>query len=387
MHRNFFDQDQEAYRETVKAFLAREVAPHYEDWESEGIMDRSVFTEAGKAGIIGLAIPEKHGGSAVTDYRYRTIVAEELARGGYASLATSFAVQDDMATPYIADLGTEEQKHRWLPGLSSGELVGAVAMTEPNAGSDLQGMASTATTDGSGGWILNGQKTFISNGILADLVVVAAKTDRGTPNEGLSLFVLERETPGFTRGRKLRKVGLASQDTAELTFTDVHLGPENLLGQRGRGFFHLTDRLPLERLSIAVSAVAAAKAAYDWTATYAFERRAFGTEIGNFQNTRFVLAEILTEVEVSQTYVDSAVQHYNQGTLNAVDAAKVKWWATELQKRTVDRCVQLHGGYGYMLEYPIGRAYADSRIQTIYGGTTEIMKEIIGRDIAKRANI
>ncbi|MGW5152544.1 acyl-CoA dehydrogenase family protein [Rhodococcus koreensis] len=381
MQRTIFEKDHEAYRETVREFLAREIEPNYEQWEADRLIDRSAWLAAGKSGIVGLAVPEEFGGSGVTDFRFRYVVAEEIARTATTSFGSGLALQDDIAIPYIANLGTDEQKQRWLPGMAAGELIGAIAMTEPGTGSDLQGIKTTAVRDGDD-WVINGQKTFITNGIHSDVVIVVARTDPNAGSKGFSLLVVERGMPGFSRGRKLHKVGLAGQDTAELVFEDVRVPSANLLGTEGRGFVHLMENLPLERISIAVNAITAAKAAYRWTRDYVFERKAFGKPIGDLQNTRFALAEMLTEIEVTESHIDRCVLALNAGELTAVDAAKGKWWASELQKRVVDRCVQLHGGYGYMMEYPIGRAYVDSRIQTIYGGTTEIMKEIIGRDIA-----
>ncbi|MDV7090491.1 acyl-CoA dehydrogenase family protein [Rhodococcus opacus] len=381
MQRTFFDTDHEAYREVVREFLTREVEPHYERWETDRLIDRSAWLAAGRSGIIGLAVPEAYGGSGVTDYRFRNVVSEEIARTATTSFGGGIATHDDVVIPYVLMLGTEEQKQRWLPGMAAGELIGAIAMTEPGTGSDLQGIKTTAVRDGDD-WIVNGQKTFISNGIHSDLVIVVARTDPSAGSKGFSLLVVERGMPGFSRGRKLHKVGLAGQDTAELVFEDVRVPTNNLLGTEGSGFIHLMENLPLERMSIAVIAIAAAKAAYQWTRDYVFERKAFGKPIGDLQNTRFALAEMLTEIEVTESHIDRCVLALNAGELTAVDASKGKWWASELQKRVVDRCVQLHGGYGYMMEYPIGRAYVDSRIQTIYGGTTEIMKEIIGREIA-----
>lgn len=382
MRRTLFTADHDAYRETVREFIAREITPHYDSWEEARLVDRSAWLAAGKMGIVGLAVPEQYGGSGELDYRYRYVVAEEIARTGTTSFGAGLGLQDDIVIPYIADLGTDEQKARWLPGMAAGELICAIAMTEPGTGSDLQGIKTSAVRDGDD-WILNGQKTFITSGIHADIIIVAARTDPEAGSRGFSLLVVERGMDGFTRGRKLHKVGLAGQDTAELSFDNVRVPGGNLLGEEGGGLIHLMERLPRERLSIAVSAISCARAAYEWTKGYAFDRTAFGKPIGDFQNTRFALAEMLTEIDVTQAYVDNAVLAINDDQLSAVEAAQAKWWASELQKRVVDRCVQLHGGYGYMMEYPIARAYVDSRIQTIYGGTTEIMKEIIGRDIAK----
>ncbi|WP_326836776.1 acyl-CoA dehydrogenase family protein [Amycolatopsis rhabdoformis] len=381
MLRQLFTADHEAYREVVREFTAREVVPNLERWDADRLIDRDVWRAAGKQGVIGLAVPEEYGGAGQPDYRYRVVVAEELARVGAASLHSSFGLQDDILIPYVQDLGTDEQRRKWLPGLASGELIGAIAMTEPGAGSDLQGVRTTAVRDGDE-WVLNGQKTFITSGVNADFVVVVARTDPAAGSRGFSLIVVETGTPGFTRGRKLDKVGLHAQDTAELFFSDARVPAANLLGTEGRGFAHLMERLPRERLSIAVGSLASIDAVFAATREYCFARKAFGKAIGDFQNTRFVLAEIATERDVTAAYLDACVHGLNAGTLTAVDAAKAKWWASELQKRVIDRCVQLHGGYGYMLEYPVARAFVDSRIQTIYGGTTEIMKEIIGRDLA-----
>ncbi|MPY80836.1 MAG: acyl-CoA dehydrogenase [Actinophytocola sp.] len=381
MERQLFNADHDAYREMAREFIAREVAPNLERWETNRLIDRQVWLAAGKHGIIGLRVPEEFDGGGQPDYRYQVVVMKELAKVGAASLISSFSLQDNIIVPYINDLGTEEQKQRCLPGMASGELIGAIAMTEPGAGSDLQGVRTTAVRDGDQ-WVINGQKTFITSGINADFVIVVARTDPDAGSRGFSLIVVETGTPGFTRGRKLDKIGLHAQDTAELFFDNVRVPVTNLLGTEGRGFVHLMERLPLERMSIATSALASADAVFAETTRYCFQRTAFGKPIGDFQNTRFQLAEISTELDVTRAYHDACVHALNTGTLIAVEAAKAKWWATELQKRVIDRCLQLHGGYGYMLEYPVARAFIDSRIQTIYGGTTEIMKEIIGRDIA-----
>ncbi|MFF0450301.1 acyl-CoA dehydrogenase family protein [Streptomyces sp. NPDC004609] len=383
MQRTLYDRDHQDFRAMVRQFVAREVVPNQQRWEQERLIDRSVWTAAGRQGLLGIAVPGEYGGAGQDDFRYRSVVKEELARVGAASLAAGFAIQDDIVLPYLLDLATDEQKQRWLPGICAGEAVTAIAMTEPGAGSDLQGIRATARRDGDG-WVIDGAKTFITNGIHADLVIVLTRTDPDAGAKGMSLFAVERDTPGFTRGRKLDKVGLHAQDTAELFFDGVRVPAANLIGTEGQGFIHLVERLPRERLSIAVAAQCAIEAALDWTLDYCAERTAFGQPIRDFQHSRFLLAELVTEAEVTRAYLDSAILALNAGTLTAVDAAKAKWWATELQTKVVDRCVQLHGGYGYMLEYPIARAFLDSRIQTIYGGTTEIMKEIIGRDLAKR---
>ena len=379
--RDFFDDDHEDLRASVREFLKREVVEHVEEWEQRELVPREIWQLAGDQGFLGLSVPEEFGGAGVDDYRFRVAMIEEFARVGATSAAAGFATHSDIVTPYVRDLATPDQAERWLPVLASGEGIGAIAMTEPGAGSDLRGIRTAARRDGDG-WVLNGAKTFITNGINADLVVVAAHTDTdpGTGSRAFSLFVVETGTPGFTRGRKLAKLGLKAQDTAELIFDDVRLGADGLLGEEGRGLHALMSHLPLERLSIAVTACAGARAALDWTIDYVKQRRAFGKAIAEFQNTQFAIAEMLTELDVTQAYVDSAVLRLNRGKLSPVDAAKAKWWATEMHKRTVDRCVQMFGGYGYMLEYPIARAFADTRITTIFGGTTEIMKMIVARD-------
>lgn len=379
MKRTLFDDDQLALADAVRGFIAGHVADAYAGWEEAGIVDRELWHLAGKAGLLGMAVPESYGGGGVeSDYRFNAVLVEELALGGYPSLSSGFGLHNDVVAPYLLELGTEEQKQRWLPGFCAGELVTAIAMTEPGAGSDLQGIRTTARAV-SDGWILNGQKTFITNGIHADLVIVVAKTTPEAGAKGMSLFVVERGMPGFERGRNLDKIGMHAQDTAELYFTDVHVPRENLLGTLDGGFGHLMRNLPQERLSIAVTAVAAARAALGWTTEYVRERQAFGQSIGSFQNTRFVLAEADTLVDITQTYVDRCIGALNDQTLTAVDGAKVKYWATDTQKRVQDACLQLFGGYGYMREYPIARAWMDGRVQAIYGGTNEIMKEIIGR--------
>lgn len=383
MKSKLYTEDHEEFREMVREFVAREVTPHQERWEQERLVDRQLWTAAGKQGLLGIAAPAEFGGGGQSDFRYRTVVMEELARVGAASVSLSLSLQDDIALPYLLDLADREQKLRWLPGICSGELVTAIAMTEPGAGSDLQGIRATAVRDGDD-YLVSGAKTFITNGIHADLVIVLARTDSAAGAKGMSLFVVERGMSGFTRGRKLQKVGLHAQDTAELFFDEVRVPAANLLGTPGRGFVHLMERLPRERLAIAVAAQAAAEAALRWTLAHCAERTAFGKPIADLQSTRFTLAELATEAEVTRAYLDRAITDLNDGTLTAVDAAKAKWWTTELQNRIVDRCVQLHGGYGYMLEYPIARAFIDARVQTIYGGTTEIMKEIIGRDLTAR---
>jgi alkylation response protein AidB-like acyl-CoA dehydrogenase len=381
MQRDFFDTDHEDYRKSVREFVAREVAENAQQWDDDGLIDRSMFRAAAEAGVYGLEIPEAYGGSGTSDYRFRVVVNEELLAAHAHSVNITLALQDDLVLHYLVDLATEEQQRRWLPGFARGELVGSLAMSEPGAGSDLRGLRTTAkaTEDG---WVLNGQKTFISCGTSSDLIIVAARDD-SVRSGGLTLLVVEADMPGFSRGRKLRKVGLHGQDTAELFFDQVEVPRSNLLGSVGEGMRHLREHLVRERLGTTVAAVAGSRAVFAETVRYCGDRQAFGQPIGDFQNTRFTLAEIATELDVAQTYADRQVLAFNDGQLDAVDAAKGKWWATDLQKRVIDRCLQLHGGYGYMLEYPVARAFVDTRVQTIYGGTNEIMKEIIGRDLAR----
>jgi len=381
MERGLYNQDHEAFRAMVRTFVARQVTPYQQSWEEQHQVDRTVWRAAGHQGILGIGIPEEYGGGGQDDLRFRAVVMEELAAVGAASVHLGFTLNEDIALPYFLDLATEEQQKRWLPGIATGETICAIAMTEPGAGSDLKGMRTTAKRVGDE-WVIDGAKTFITNGIQADLVIVAACTG-AAGSRGLSLFVVERDAPGFTRGRKLEKIGLHGQDTAELFFDSVRVPAENLLGTEGAGFAHLMERLPRERLSIAMYAQAAADAAFGWTLDYVRERQAFGQPIGSFQTIAFTLAELQTALDVSRAYVDRAILAYNAGDLDATEAAKAKWWATDLQHRVTDRGLQLHGGYGYMVEYPIARAFVDSRVQSIYGGTNEIMKEIIGRSLVR----
>jgi alkylation response protein AidB-like acyl-CoA dehydrogenase len=373
-----YEAEHDAFRAMVRDFLAKEVVPHHGAWAEAGIVDRSVWLKAGEQGLLGMDVPEEYGGGGVKDFRYNAILAAEVSRVGASGLG--FGLHNDVVAPYLIDLCTDEQKARWLPGFVKGQIITAIAMTEPGAGSDLQGLQTTARRDGDE-WVLNGSKTFITNGINADLVIVVARTDPDAGARGFSLLVVERGMPGFERGRNLDKIGLKAQDTAELFFDDVRVPAANLLGTEGHGFFHLMNNLPQERLSIAAVAVAASRLILDHTVDYCKSRTAFGRPIGKFQNTRFELAEMHTEVTIAETYLEKAILEHNAGRFTVEDAAMAKWWTTELQKRVVDRCLQLHGGYGYMLEYPVARAYLDSRIQTIYGGTTEIMKEIVGRSL------
>jgi alkylation response protein AidB-like acyl-CoA dehydrogenase len=378
MKRCVFEAEHEQLRETTKQYIERELVPNAEKWERERIVDRSAFATAGKYGLIGFNMPEEYGGGGSDDFRFNAVIDEEIAR--YGGPAPSLSLQNDVVGPYFIRLCTEEQKRRWLPGIASGETIVAIAMTEPGAGSDLAGIRTSAVRDGDD-WIVNGAKTFISAGINSDLVIVVARTDPEAGHKGFTLLVVERDMTGFTRGRKLDKMGLHAQDTSELNFENVRVPSANVLGQQGRGFYHLMHNLPSERLSIAISAIAGARETWRQTLQYAKDRKAFGKPIGSFQHNRFLLAEMDTELDVSERYIDRCLQAVVDDELTAVEAAKAKWWCTETAKKVIDGCVQLHGGYGYMMEYRVARDYVDSRVQTIFGGTTEIMKDIIGRDL------
>jgi len=380
VRRDIFDEEHDLFRSAFRQFVDKEIVPYADEWEQAGITDRRMFLKAGEAGFLGINAPEEHGGGGVDDFRYNLITAEEIQMAGVNAAGTGIGLHNDVCLPYFLHAGTEEQKARWLPGICSGELITAIAMTEPGIGSDLAGMSTSAIRDGDH-YVVNGSKTFITNGIHADLVITAVKTDPSQRHKGMSLLVLERGMEGFERGRNLDKIGMHAQDTAELFFSDVHVPVENLLGAEGEGFLQLVRNLPQERLNIAMAAVSAARAAFGWTLEYCKERQAFGKPIGSFQNSRFQLAEMATEIEVGQAFVDKCVVAHNAGELTAEEAAMAKWWATDLQGRVVDAGLQLHGGYGYMSEYPIARAYVDARVTRIYGGTNEIMKEIIGKSL------
>jgi alkylation response protein AidB-like acyl-CoA dehydrogenase len=380
MRRTIFDEEHEQFRSAFRLFLAREVAPRFDEWERAGVVDRDVYRKAGRAGFLAMAAPEAVGGGGVDDFRYNQVIAEEIQSAGLNGPATGIGLHNDVCLPYFLHGANGEQQARWLPGICSGDSITAVAMTEPAIGSDLAGMTTSAIRDGDS-YVVNGSKTFITNGLNADLVITAVKTDPAQRHRGISLLVLERGMPGFTRGRKLDKIGMHAQDTAELFFNDVRVPVANRLGAEGDGFTQLVRNLPQERLNIAMAAVAAARAAFEWTLAYCKERTAFGQRIGSFQNSRFTLAEMATEIEIGQTYVDRCVLARNEGELTAEEAAMAKWWTTDLQGRVVDAGVQLHGGYGYMSEYPIARAFTDARVTRIYGGTNEIMKEIIGKSL------
>lgn len=366
------------FRDAFRRFLEAEILPHHEVWEREGIVPREIWHRAGTLGFLGMQVPRVYGGPEAPDFRYNVIVTEEVARAGATGIG--FSLHSDIVIPYILNYGSEEQKSRWLPPMARGESIGALGLTEPDAGSDLAAIRTLAVREGDN-YLLNGQKTFITNGINGDIVIVAARTREAEGGHGVSLLIVERGMAGFTRGRNLEKIGLKAQDTAEMFFQDVVVPAGNLLGREGRGFAMLMRQLPQERLAIALMAVAASEAALELTLRYVRERQAFGQPLGKFQHTRFTLAELQTEVQIGRVFVDRCIEEFEAGTLTTEEASMAKWWTTELQQRVADRCLQLHGGYGYMAEFPISRFFVDSRVQSIYGGTTEIMKEIISRKL------
>lgn len=385
MQRKIYDEDHEAFREVVKEFIKRHGDnAARERWDAAGEVDHETMLAAGEAGLIGLSVPEEFGGAGMlNDYRFRAVVNEETVKAGLGSLAGAFAIQDDLTVPYIAYFGTEDQKSKWLPKLATGEIIGALAMTEPGAGSDLRGATTTAKKV-DGGYIVNGAKTFISSGKTADLVVTFVKTGEGNRPDAFSLLLLEDGMEGFDHSNKLNKMGFHGHDTAELSFSDVFVPEENLIGgEEGHGFIQIMKNLPLERLSIGVASAAAAEAGYMWTVDHTKSRESFGKAIINFQNTYFRLAEMKTTVDALWMYVDRGMELYAEGKLTPEQAAQIKFWASEREWDVLDQGVQLHGGYGYMNEYPITRAFTDARVHRIYGGTNEIMREIVGRDIIK----
>ena len=379
MQTTLYEDEHEAFRETVRRFIDKEIEPHYDAWESAGQVDRDVWRAAGAAGLLGTDVPEEYGGGGMADYRFNAVIAEELARRSFTGFGAT--LHNDVVAPYLLELATDEQQQRWLPGFCAGELVTAIAMTEPGTGSDLQSVRTSARREGDE-FVLNGSKIFITNGILADLVIVVARTNDEAPgSKGLSLLVVERDMPGFERGRNLDKIGMKSQDTAELFFDNVRVPSDNLLGELDRGFYHLMANLPQERLSICVSALAAVEGMLGVTLDYVKERTAFGQPVGQFQNSRFEIAEMTVEAQFGRSHLDAMITAHNNGELSAVDAAGAKFWLTRLQNDVAARCLQLHGGYGYMNEYPIARFFRDGRVQSIYGGTNEIMREIVGRSL------
>lgn len=380
MERTLYDDEHLALRDAWGDYLDREVAPVYEEWERARRIPRDVLSRIGSLGFLGPAVPEEYGGPGTDDFRFNTVLDEEAAARGFTGVAMALSVHQDVALPYLLELTTEEQRHRWLPGLASGELIAAIAMSEPGTGSDVASISTRARRLG-GDYVVSGAKTFISNGLNADVVVTAVRTGDSGHRGDISVMVIERGMKGFERGRNLEKLGTHSQDTAELFFDEVRVPAENLLGEEGQGFAYLMRNLAQERLSIAVTAVAGARGALARTLAYVKERRAFGRPIGTFQNSRFKLAACHGELQATQAHVDAAISAHVRGNLSPEDAAVAKWWATESQGRIVDACLQLHGGYGYMLEYPISRAYVDARVNRIYGGSNEIMLEIVGRSL------
>jgi alkylation response protein AidB-like acyl-CoA dehydrogenase len=380
MDREIFEPEHDDFRDSVRRFVADEMSPHFEQWEEEGIMPREVFAKAGAKNMLAMTAPEEYGGLGLEDFRFNQVIAEEGSYAGVTGAILGITLHNDVCLPYFLEYCNEEQRERWLPGIVDGSLITAVAMTEPGIGSDLASMSTKAIKDGDH-YVVDGSKTFITNGINADLIITAVKTDPKEKHRGMSLMIIERGMDGFERGRNLNKVGMHSQDTAELFFNETPVPEANLLGNEGDGFKYLVFNLAQERLSIAVAAVASAQAALDWTLEYVKERTAFGKPVGSFQNSRFKLAEMKTEIDIATVYLDRCVMALNEGKLSVEDGAAVKYWTTDLCGKVIDECVQLHGGYGYMLEYPIARAWTDNRVTRIYGGTNEIMKEIVGRSM------
>jgi alkylation response protein AidB-like acyl-CoA dehydrogenase len=377
--RSIYDSDHEAFRSSVREFLGREVEPHLEEHVAAKAMPREMWLAAGKQGLLGLEIPEQYGGSEAGDYRYNAVLTEELARVNMA-LASCVGIHADIVAPYLVHLTTEEQRERWLPKFCTGEILTAIGMTEPSGGSDLAALRTTAVKDGDH-WVLNGSKTFITNGYSADLVIVAARTSPEKKARGITLFGVEAGMEGFSRGRKLDKVGQPESDTAELFFEDVRVPDANVIGEVDGGFIHMMQWLPQERLGSAVTNIAHAAAILEETIEYAKERKAFGQSIGAFQHNKFLMAELVTKIEVAQAFIDQAVVAHTKGELTPVDAAKAKWWSAEVQNDVLDHCVQIYGGYGYMNEYRVARAWSDARVTKIWAGSNEIMKELIGRDL------
>jgi acyl-CoA dehydrogenase len=379
IERTLFNADHEAFRDSFRKFMDKEIAPYHEAWEEQGYVDREVWRKAGANGFLGMTLPEAYGG-ADADKLYSVVQMEELSRGGFSGIG--YGLHNEIVAPYILHYGTEAQKQKYLTAMTRGEMIGAIAMSEPAAGSDLQGVKTTAIQQADGTYVINGSKTFITNGWHADVVIVVAKTDPSAGAKGTSLFLIERGMPGFEKGKRLKKLGLKAQDTSELFFDNVKVSADQLLGgpaMEGKGFICLMEQLPWERLQIAIGAVAAAQAAIDWTVSYVKDRKVFGQAVGQYQNTRYTLAELQTEVQVARVFVDKCCELLSTDQLDTATASMAKYWCSDLQCKVMDECVQLHGGYGYMWEYPITRAYADARVQRIYGGTNEIMKEVISR--------
>ncbi len=378
--RSIFDDVHDEFRRSFSSWVAKVIVPNYMEWERAGISPREIYASAGANGFLGMQIPTEYGGGGSDDFRFNQVVAEEFAYAGIGGAGLGITLHNDITIPYYLELANDEQRDRWLPRIASGELITAIAMTEPGTGSDLASVGTTAVRDGDS-YIVNGSKTFITNGINSDLIIVVAKTDPTARHTGMTLLVAERGMAGFERGRNLDKIGNHSQDTAELFFDDVRIPVSNRLGDEGQAFRYLSSNLAQERLSIAITGVASARAALNWTVEYVRERHAFGSPLSSFQNTKFVLAEVKTSIDVAQAYVDQCVMALNAGTLSPAEAAQAKYWCTDLQKEAADRCLQFFGGYGYTVEYPIARNYADARVTSIYGGTNEIMKTIIAKSL------
>lgn len=379
MKRTIFNEDHEAFRASCRAFLEKHAMPNLEEYlENKGI-SREFWLAAGKEGFLGLEIPEEFGGTGAGDFRFNAVFAEELSKVN-AAISSCVGIHADIVAPYLVDLCTEEQKQRWLPGFCSGEIITAIGMTEPGGGSDLAALKTTAVRDGDD-WVINGSKTFITNGYSADLVVTAVRTSPEKGARGITLFGIEATDEGFSRGRKLDKVGQTESDTSELFFENIRLGDDRVIGEVDRGFIYMMERLPQERLGAAVSNVAHAKQILEETLQYAKDREAFGQSIGAFQHNKFLMAELVTKIESAEAYVDKGVEAHSRGELTAIDAAKCKWWSAEIQNDVLDHCVQLHGGYGFMNEYRVARAWRDARVTKIWAGSNEIMKELIGRDL------
>ncbi len=376
------DSEKGVFRDSVVKFLDKEVLPFYEEWERAEIWPRDLWSKMGEAGFLCIDMPSDYGGYGAS-FELSCILVHEVARAGLGALASGISVHSDIVAPYILHLGTEEQKQRILPGMVTGEIVGAIAMTEPGAGSDLQGIRTSAVKDGDD-YVINGAKTFITNGQHCDIVIVAAKTDPKAGGRGMTLFTMKADSPGFARGRNLEKVGLSSGDTSEMSFVDVRLSAADVLGGEGEGFANLMNELPRERLILGVGCVGAADGILEQTVSYVRERRAFGELLSSFQNTRFELADVKTEIELNRALTEKCIDKYIDGTLTTEEASMVKLASSEMQGKVVDRCLQLFGGYGYMKEYPIARAYVDARVQRIYGGTSEVMKELIARGLVGR---
>lgn len=379
MKREIYDADHEAFRSSVREFVQRQVQPFEEEFIEAKHFPRSIWLEAGKQGFLGLQVPEQYGGSGAVDYRYTAVLIEELSRSS-AALASAFGIHLDVIAPYLVELTTEEQRQRWLPRFCTGEIVTAIGMTEPSGGSDLAALKTTAVRDGSR-WVLNGSKTFVTNGYCADLMIVAARTNQEQRARGITLFAVEADAPGFARGRKLDKVGQPEADTSELFFNDVRLTDEFVIGEVDQGFILMMQRLSQERLGASISNISHVRQILEETIGYAKERKAFGSAIGSFQHNKFLIAELVTQVEVAQAFVDQAIVAHSRGDLTAVDAAKAKWWTAKVQNDVLDACVQIYGGYGFMNEYRVARAWKDARVTKIWAGTNEIMKELIGRDL------